>query len=100
MVDTRTKDSYDFSNRNLYRAYGTLTLHSPSDGAYLSLDGDLSPKVSNAWSGGPLEASMGISVGVILHSPTHKKEKSIQSAHFPVYKEMKEKQEKMREEIE
>ena len=100
LLNTLTSDSYNYSNRNVVRAYGTLTLHSPADGAYLSVDGDLSPKVTNTWNGGPLEASMGISVGVILHAPVRKKEKKVEDSSFPGYKDMLEKQKKMVEEIE
>jgi hypothetical protein len=100
LLNTQTSDSYNYSNRNVVRAYGTLTLHSPADGAYLSVDGDLSPKVTNTWNGGPLEASMGISVGVILHAPVRKKEKKVEDSSFPGYKDMLEKQKKMVEEIE
>jgi hypothetical protein len=100
LLNTLTSDSYNYSNRNVVRAYGTLTLHSPSDGAYISVDGDLSTKVTNTWNGGPLEASMGISVGVILHAPLRKNDKSVENAYFPRCKEMREKQKKMVEELE
>ena len=100
MVDTQTNAPNNYSNRNLVRFYCSLTLHSPSEGAYLSVDGDLSPKVSNTWNGGPLEASMGISVGIILRAPMHKKEIKVESEYFPGYKDMIEKQKKIVEELE
>jgi hypothetical protein len=100
MVNTKTNGSSDFSNRNMLRAYGSLTLHAPSEGAFLTVDADLSPKTSSAWNDGPLEASLGFSVGVVLRTSAPNKEKSIESAYFPAYKEMKEMRKKMSKEIE
>jgi hypothetical protein len=100
MENTQTGISYDFSNRNMLRGYASFTLHSPAEGAFLTLDCDLSPKVSDKWVGGPLEASLGISVGAILRAPAKQKKTDIESSYFPAYKEMKEKRKKMAEEIE
>ncbi|MGA2507147.1 MAG: hypothetical protein ABSF80_06705 [Chitinispirillaceae bacterium] len=91
-----------FSNKERARAYFTAMLHTPSEGAYLLVDFDASPKVSMDWANGPAESSIGISVGLILRQEKDKiaqQRKMKEDADYPGFKEMRKKVEEMEEEM-
>jgi hypothetical protein len=86
-----------FSNKQTTRGYFAVTLKTPSEGAFLTLDLDASPNVD--WSNGPREATIGISFGALLGGKGKTEAPAEQPAYFPAYSEMKEKEKKMAEEI-
>ncbi len=88
-----------FANPDILRGYLTLTAKSPADGAFLSLDLDVGPSVTSDWSHGPREAQVGVSFGAILGGRTKPPRAKDTTGHFPAYSEMKDKQDKMAEEI-
>jgi hypothetical protein len=89
-----------FSNRQTVRGFVSFTLKSPADFAFLTLDADFSPEASSDWSGGPREASIGVSFGTLLGWKAKPQETKSAPANFPAYPEMKEKQKQMAEELE
>lgn len=89
-----------FANDDIGRGYITATVKSPADGAFLSLDVDMSPSVDSDWSRGPSEAQVGVSFGVIMGGRPRPVRTKETSGYFPAYSEMKDKQDKMSEEIE
>ena len=95
MGNTETDGLSSFSNRNKIRGYGQLTLHSPANGVYFSLEGDFSPEVSYKWENGPAEASISMAAGFILRKPRDSKERELDK-YFPAYEDLKEKQDRMR----
>lgn len=89
-----------FANEDVLRGYATFTVKSPADGAFLSLDIDLSPSFDSDWSQGPREAQVGISFGALLGGRRAKPEPAKDATgRFPSYPEMKETQRKMADEI-
>ncbi len=87
-----------FSNNETMRGYFAMTLAS-NVGAYAKFNFDVSQETTRNWQNGPREASIGFAVGFVMKTqrkPVKKKEKS---TYFPKYEEMKEKQEKMIEEL-
>ncbi len=90
-----------FSNGQLFRGYLSVTLKSPAERAFLTLDLDASPDIDADWSNGPREASVAISFGAMLGWKPHPNAAAIDSsAYFPAYPEMKAKAKKMAGEIE
>jgi hypothetical protein len=88
-----------FANEDILRGYATFTLKSPADGAFLSLDIDLSPTVTSDWVNGPQEAQVGISFGAILGGEPKPAKAKEPTGYFPAYQEMKETQTKMADEV-
>ena len=88
-----------FANEDVLRGYATFTVKSPADGAFLSLDIDLSPSVDSDWADGPREAQVGISFGAILGGRAKPEPAKDASGRFPGYSEMKETQRKMADEV-
>jgi hypothetical protein len=90
-----------FANGDALRAYATFTVKSPADGAFLSLDIDMSPAVTSDWSQGPREAQVGISFGALLGGKpkTINAKEPTATGYFPAYSEMKETQRKMADEV-
>jgi hypothetical protein len=85
-----------FSNSEQMRTYVSIMLHTPAEGAYLTVDFDASPKVDMNWSNGPAESSIGISVGFILRQQKDLLlNKSKENADYPGFKEMEKKIEEM-----
>ncbi|GEM_PF-1197911 len=91
-----------FSNQHALRGYLSVTLKSPLERAFLTLDLDASPSLDSDWSNGPKEASVGLAIGAMLGWSGHaaSSAKRDTSRYFPAYPEMKSKQDKMAEEIE
>lgn len=87
-----------FSNREQVRGYVSATLKSPSEFAFLTLDLDFSPAFDSDWSGGPREAAIGISCGTLLGGRPKAAPKAA-PPYFPAYPDLKERQDKMAEEI-
>jgi hypothetical protein len=88
-----------FSNREMVRGFVAVTLKSPSEFAFFTLDADFSPSVDSDWSGGPREASIGVSFGTLLGWKPKPAETQSAPPFFPAYPEMKERQKKMAEEL-
>jgi hypothetical protein len=89
-----------FANDEIGRGYLTLTVKSPSEGAFLSLDLDMSPSVDSDWANGPREAQVGVSFGAILGGRVKPARAKDASGYFPGFSDMKDRQDKMAEEIE
>jgi hypothetical protein len=94
------KVEQSFANDDIGRGYVTLTVKSPMDGAFLSVDLDMSPSIDADWTNGPQEAQVGISFGAILGGKAKPAKVKESPGYFPAYQEMKDKQDKMSEEIE
>jgi hypothetical protein len=88
-----------FANGEILRGYAAFTVKSPADGAFLTLDVDMSPSVTTDWSHGPSEAQVGVSFGAILGGKPKPAKSKEPTGYFPAYSEMKDKQDKMSEEI-
>lgn len=83
------------------RFYGSLTLHDPLSGVYLSGGISASENFSDAWKDGePYESSVWFQFGIILKQDREfeRTEQEIRR-YFPNYEKLKEKQDKMAEEI-
>jgi hypothetical protein len=89
-----------FANREIARGYIGLTLKSPTEKAFITLDFDFSPEIDRDWSDGPREAAVGISFGTLLGWKSSKSEPKEDSPYFQGFSEMKEKLKKMAEEVE
>ena len=97
-----------FANPDMNRGYLAVTLKSPADRAFLTLDLDASPSLNSDWSNGPREATIGISFGAMLgwrtranvNASTNTNTPRDSSGYFPAIPEMKAKQDKMAKEIE
>jgi len=89
-----------FSNRQTVRGFVSITLKSPSEFAFLTIDADFSPAADPDWSNGPREASIGVSFGTLLGWKAKPQEAKTAPIYFPAYPEMKEKQKQMEEELE
>jgi hypothetical protein len=89
-----------FANRETVRGFVSLTLRSPSESAFLTLDADISPAFDSDWSGGPRESSLGISFGTLLGGKAKSAEPKSAPPYFPAYPDLKERQNKMAEELE
>lgn len=88
-----------FANGEIIRGYATFTVKSPAEGAFLSLDIDVSPAFNSNWANGPREAQVGVSFGAILGRQTKPEPVKDATGRFPAYSDMKEMQRKMAEEI-
>ena len=89
----------DFSNRETVRGFVSLTVKSPSEFAFFTLDADFSPSAEADWSGGPREASIGVSFGTLLGWKTKPAETKAAPTYFPAYPDLKERQKKMAEDL-
>jgi hypothetical protein len=91
--------SSDFSNDQIVRGYLSLSLISPN-GVWATLSATASPEAGKDWDGAtrPVEASVGLSIGVLLFDEAAGISDDT-SRYFPAYKEMKEKQNKMRNDL-
>lgn len=90
-----------YRNPGDVRFYGSLTLHDPLSGVYLSGGVSASESLSDAWKeSGPYESSVWFQFGIILKQDREfeRTEQEIRR-YFPNYEKLKEKQEKMAEEI-
>jgi hypothetical protein len=88
-----------FSNGENIRGFFRFTLTAPS-GAYGQLYFDASPLVSKELSGGPREAAIGFSVGVLIKEDRQSERIfDTNSTYFPAFEEMKEEEKRMREEL-
>lgn len=89
-----------FSNNEIVRGYTEITLHDAALGVFLTGHFDASPEVGTDWSQGPSEATLGLSVGIML-SPDreYRATEDRNSRWFPRLKKMREEQKKMVDEI-
>lgn len=88
-----------FSNREMVRGFVALTLKSPSEYAFFTLDADFSPTARADWTGGPSEASIGIAFGTLLGWKAAPAETKSAPPYFPAYPDLKERQKKMAEDL-
>jgi hypothetical protein len=89
-----------FSNNNIPRGYLSVTLQTPLEGGYITVDFDASPEFSGDWSRGPAESSIGITAGMIFRSRTGvEKSKTVDDSHFPNYKDLEKKVENLQKEL-
>jgi hypothetical protein len=88
-----------FANREMVRGFVALTLKSPSEFAFFTLDADVSPAIDADWTGGPREATIGASFGTMLGWKPKPPETHSAPPYFPAYPEMKERQKQMAEEL-
>jgi hypothetical protein len=89
-----------FSNSDQLRGYFSVTLHSPSDGAYMSFDFDASRQMDMNWTNGPAESSIGVSIGIILRQPKDRLSRKMSNHEdYPGYKELEKKIEEMEKEM-
>lgn len=98
--NSKTGEEKSFGNQDLVRGYLSVTLKSPSERAFMTLDLDISPAFDSDWSYGPRESSIGIAFGAILGWKANNASSTDSSKYFPAFPEMKKKQEKMAGEIE
>ncbi|MBF0431186.1 MAG: hypothetical protein HQK83_07915 [Fibrobacteria bacterium] len=89
-----------FSNENLFRFYTNLMIKSVYERVFLNVDFDISPGMSKDWTRGPSEASIGVSIGVLLDWKERKDETKQDPLYFESYKELKKKQKKMQDDLE
>lgn len=89
-----------FSNNEPARGYLSITIQTPLEGGYISLDFDASPAITGEWTRGPSEASIGITAGVVLRGRTAvEKTKPIDEKNFPNYKNLEKKSENLLKEL-
>jgi hypothetical protein len=89
-----------FANGEILRGYFSFTMKTPSEGAFLTLDLDVSPAIGTDWAKGPDEAQVGLSFGAILGGKPRAVKSKEASRYFPDFDEMKARQDRMSEEIE
>lgn len=89
-----------FSNRETVRGFLSLTMKSPRESAFLTLDADFSPSIHSDWSRGPSEASLGVSFGTVLGGKRKASAAPKAPPYFPAYTDMKERQKQMAKELE
>ena len=90
---------FDFSNSENIRGYSNFTLCSPN-GAFAQVNFDVSPKAEKELEDGPVEMTLGFSIGVLItQDMTNRELREKSSKYFPGFEDMKEKEEKMGEEI-
>lgn len=84
-----------FSNGEIVRGYLSVTLKSPQDRAFLTLDADVSPGFDSDWSRGPREAKLGVSFGAFLGRKRNAAADRDSSVYFPDFPEMRNRLKKM-----
>jgi hypothetical protein len=83
---------HSFSNNEKARGYLSVTIQTPLEGGYITLDFDASPNISDDWSKGPVESSIGITAGAVIHNRTSvEKSKTTDDKNFPRYKDLEKK---------
>jgi hypothetical protein len=98
MRDPR-KEEYPFSNYKNMRGWLDFTLCSPR-GAFAQIHFDASPLFQTSFENGPVDASAGISLGMLLESDHKgKKLEKRNSKYFPEYEDLEKKQDEMKESV-
>jgi hypothetical protein len=100
--NTKTLKEYGaFSNRNIVRGYGALILKSMEERVNFSVYFDASPEFSKEWENGPLESSLGFSIGFLIVPDTKAKKLQEKSkALFPAFEKNKKRIEDMEQKME
>jgi hypothetical protein len=88
-----------FSNGTTARGYLGATLKTPSEGAFFSIDLDLSPDADANWSHGPVESTIRITMGTVLGWRSREPKVSPNNPYFPNYRELKDRQEQMSDQL-
>jgi hypothetical protein len=99
MQPASTSASSPFSNETLARGYFGLTLKTPTEGAFLSIDLSMSPETDADWSNGPIESTVRISMGTVLGWKSREPKATPRNPYFPNYKALKDRQEAMSDEM-
>jgi len=98
MTDPLDK-KYPFSNVENLRGYFNFTLCSPT-GAFAQFHFDASRAASSEFENGPVDATIGVSLGVLITSDeTNKQLRERGEKYFPEFEDMKKKKRKMKEQI-
>jgi hypothetical protein len=98
MYDPELRVTNNFSNEQPVRGYLCLALVS-SIGPYAKFNFDMSPSTTSNWKDGPVEASLGFTVGFTLKTQRTPKTGKTVNTYFPDYDKMKEQQEEMMKEL-
>lgn len=88
-----------FSNETVVRGYLGMTLKTPTEGAFLSIDVDLSPESDANWSRGPIESALRITMGTVLGWKSREPKVTPRNPYFPQYRDLKDRQEQMSDEL-
>ncbi len=105
LVGTRrpagSTESVDYANSNDVRGYLSVTIKTPFEGAFLTLDADASPGLETDWSNGPREASVGLTFGGYLNwkGQTPKTDPDRKNPYFPSHDALKKRQDQMAEDL-
>lgn len=91
----------NFSNTETARGYFSFTMHTPSEGAYCTIDFHASPKISMNWAHGPVESAIGLTLGCVLRTDWKRgKSDEPKEPDFPGFEEIRKKEKEMKKEIE
>jgi hypothetical protein len=88
-----------FSNGDILRLYANFMVKSKQERVFMNFDFDIGPNVASDWSSGPREASIGISIGILLGWSERQAHSQKPPVYFDGYQEMKAKQNKMKESL-
>ncbi len=99
MEAVRQNISSPFSNETVMRGYFGLLLKTPSEGAFLSLEADISPNADANWSQGPVESSLRISIGSVLGWKSREPKAMPRDLYFPNYRDLKDRQQEMSDQM-
>jgi hypothetical protein len=96
-----TAEATEYANVEPVRAYFSLTIKTPFENAFLTLDADASPELETDWSNGPQEASVGLTFGGFLKwkGQTPKANPDRKNPYFPAHGTLKKRQEQMVEDL-
>jgi hypothetical protein len=95
----RASSTSPFSNETVARGYLGVTLKTPAEGAFLSIDVDLSPESDANWSRGPVESTLRITMGTVLGWKSREPKATPRNPYFPNYRDLKDRQEQMSDEL-
>lgn len=96
-----SSESRDYANANDVRGYVSVTIKTPFEGSFLTLDADASPGLETDWSDGPREASIGLTFGGYLRwkGQTPKSDPDRKNPYFPAHDALKKRQDQMAEDL-
>jgi len=96
----RTANLSLFANEAVLRGYLSATVKTPAEGAFLTVDLDLSPSTDANWSRGPVEAAIHVTLGAVVGWRNREPKAVPRSPYFPNYRDLKERQEQMSDQLE
>ncbi len=95
----RSNASSTFANGTTGRGYIGFLVKTPAEGAFFAVDLDFSPETDANWSHGPVEATVRASIGTVLGWRSREPKVVPRNPYFPNYKELKDRQEQMSDEL-